>query len=263
MFACLPFVAALSLWTALKAGLLWITLRQAFGSQIGAGQTWILAITSPAFAYCALYGQFAIPVGCLLILAVLNLDRHPALSGFCVGLIAAKPQYAVLLPLLFIAVGAWRAFAWAAITVIVQVIAVTFWFGLEVWWGFIEHTVPMQLAVMNDLPAYAVVAHSVRDVLRVVHVPDLFADPTQKLVSVFVVGAAIVMFRRTRDAYLRAFVLCLSAVLVLPYTNLYDQAIPAIGAAVLYAARPNPPPLAGFGFGVRRRCCDRHVSPNP
>jgi hypothetical protein len=66
---------------------------------------------------------------------------------------------------------------------------------------------------------------------------------------VFVVGAAIVMFRRTRDAYLRAFVLCLSAVLVLPYTNLYDQAIPAIGAAVLYAARPNPPPLAAFALG--------------
>ena len=49
--------------------------------------------------------------------ALCQLDRRPILAGVLIGLLAYKPQFGVLIPLVLVASGRWRAFAAAAVTV--------------------------------------------------------------------------------------------------------------------------------------------------
>ncbi|WP_448875846.1 glycosyltransferase 87 family protein, partial [Enterobacter hormaechei] len=46
--------------------------------------------------------------------AALLLPRRPAVAGLCWGLLAFKPHLALLVPVVLLAAGAWRAFVAAA-----------------------------------------------------------------------------------------------------------------------------------------------------
>ena len=72
--------------------------------------------------------------------ALLQLDRRPIVAGILIGLLAYKPQFGLLIPLVLIAGGHWRAFAAAAATVAVLALAVTFAFGVDVWTAFLAST---------------------------------------------------------------------------------------------------------------------------
>ncbi|MEI4594850.1 glycosyltransferase 87 family protein, partial [Klebsiella pneumoniae] len=75
------------------------------------------------------------------------LKRKPALAGLCLGLLAYKPQFGVLIPLALVAGGHARAFAAAALTVALMAILTTALYGVEVWqafadsWGFTRQVV--------------------------------------------------------------------------------------------------------------------------
>ena len=73
----------------------------------------------------------------LLGAALIQLDRRPLLAGLLIGLLAYKPQFGLLIPLVLAASGRWRAFFAAAATVIVLALLVTLAFGVDVWTAFL------------------------------------------------------------------------------------------------------------------------------
>lgn len=81
------------------------------------GAMWCLA-AFPGVWITLLHGQNAFLTAAIAAAALLTLERRPCLSGLLVGLLAIKPQLALLFPLALIAVGAWRALAVAVMTAV-------------------------------------------------------------------------------------------------------------------------------------------------
>ena len=74
------------------------------------------AFASPWALASAMVGQNGFLTAGLVALALLTLERRPALAGVLLGLLTYKPQFGLLFPLALVVGGRWRAFAWAAAT---------------------------------------------------------------------------------------------------------------------------------------------------
>ena len=196
-----------------------------------------IALVSPALLLSLIFGQFSAPVACFLVLGVFVLKGRPTLAGVLLGLTILKPQFGLLLPLALVAGGHWRALVSAALTVVAVCTASALALGAGAWVDFVAKTMPQQVGLIGDLANYGPVAHSVRDTLMIAGAHPSFAAVVQAAAAMIAVLATASAFARTTEPNLRAFVLSLAAVTLLPYANLYDDAIPAMGALALYGSR--------------------------
>jgi alpha-1,2-mannosyltransferase len=127
-FAFLPFAAAVALWTAVTGSAYAMAIRTLLG-----GRSVVTALAYPGVLVCALYGQNSFLSAALLSGAALTLDRYPALAGILIGLLAYKPQLALLAPLALAMAGRWRTLGAAAFTVAVLLGGSVLAFGVEPW----------------------------------------------------------------------------------------------------------------------------------
>ena len=74
----------------------------------------------------------------LLSFGLVLLDRRPIAAGILFGLLAYKPQFGLMIPLVLIASGRGTAFRAAAVTVAALVLVSTMAFGPKVWSAFFE-----------------------------------------------------------------------------------------------------------------------------
>ena len=248
--ALLPYNAAVCVWAAIQAAICCLTGVLATRPRLDPARAAMVAITSPALILSCLFGQFSIPVGCLAILAIFLLETRPVLAGVLVGLMAVKPQFGVVPAIVLLAAGEWRAIFAASGTVAAMALGVAALWGVDVWPRFITDTLPAQVANMANLENYRPVAHSVRDCLVLVGVPHDLAMAAQIAAGLLAVVVCVLVVRRDRNPRPRAFVVCVASVLILPYTNIYDQAIPAMGALALYGSRENLSKLVLAGLYV-------------
>jgi len=81
---------------------------------------WCVAagLLSPAALWNLYLGQIGLLCGALLIYGLSRLERAPGRSGALLGLLAVKPQYALLLPFAVLGARAWRAVATAGAVVL-------------------------------------------------------------------------------------------------------------------------------------------------
>jgi len=96
----------------------------------------LLALAFPAVFINLGHGHNGLLTATLFGAALAVLDQRPLLAGFLFGLLTYKPQFGILIPLVLIATGRWRAFAAAVATVSTLVIVATLAFGLSVWDAF-------------------------------------------------------------------------------------------------------------------------------
>lgn len=245
--ALLPYKAAVWTWFVIQAAMCVAVAIVATGGRLGVPRAILVAVTSPALMMSCLHGQFSALVGGLIVLSVFLAASRPGLAGFLVGCILLKPQFG-LVPALAMFVGRqWRAILAAAATVLAMCGLATAIFGAGVWADFVQHTLPDQAEAMKDLETYQWAAHSVFDCLVLAGAPRALAIGVQALASLLAVAAVVVVCLRGPDPHSRAFVITLSAVLILPYVNYYEQAIPALGALALYGSRT---PLSGTALAA-------------
>jgi len=88
----------------------------------------------PAIAYPAVFinlghGHNGFLTAALMGFALLLLDARPLLAGIPFGLLAYKPQFGLLIPLVLIATDRWKTFAAAAATVGVLTLVATLAFA--------------------------------------------------------------------------------------------------------------------------------------
>ena len=83
----------------------------------------LLALAFPAVFVNIGHGHNGFLTAALLGTALVALDRRPIVAGMLFGLMAYKPQFGVMIPLVLIATGRWRAFAAAAATVLALALA--------------------------------------------------------------------------------------------------------------------------------------------
>jgi hypothetical protein len=195
----------------------------------------LLALAFPAVFVNIGHGHNGFLTAALLGAALLVLDRRPALAGILFGLVAYKPQFGVLIPLVLLATGRWRAFIAAALTVAALVLATLLAFGSEVWNAFLASTTLTRVEVLEQ---GGTGWHKIQSVFSIVRmwgagVPLTYA--VQGAVTVVLAAALLWLWRSDASYRLKAAALTIAAIVATPYSLDYDLVVLATAIAFLAA----------------------------
>jgi len=143
--ALLPYPLALAVWLgatlALYLSVIAAILYRARRENGVIARLWLpVAAAFPAVFINLGHGQNGFLTAALFGAALVALPRRPLIAGALFGLLAYKPQLAIVIPFALLAAGQWRAIAAAAVTVIVLASASFLLFGADAWWSFLAST---------------------------------------------------------------------------------------------------------------------------
>jgi hypothetical protein len=256
VLALLPYKLSLWLWLTATAGaFVWalnriiISASPEFESRRLA---LLLVISSPLALMVVTSGQISLFTAALLMTAAFRPAQHWLVAGLAAGVLTLKPQLGVLIPLVFLAAGAWRAFAVAAATAVILHAISVFVFGAETIAAFFNAVLRLQSDVAGSgTHTPPVNMTTLFGQLRYWQVPSDTAMVLHLLLGFGIVGSVTWLARRLgQDAnqalYLTALVGA-GAILVTPYAYAYEMAALA-PAAIWLAVQPGR--YSGISFGL-------------
>jgi len=218
------------LWTALSLALFALAMR------VAAGRTDVafVALAHPLVLSNLAYGQNGLFTASLLTLGAVLVDRRPLLAGLCFGLLAYKPHFAVLAPLLLLVTGRRDCLAACLSTVLTLCLASLALFGTGPWVSFFATLGDTNRIILQSAAAGLDLNASAFGAVRLLGGSMAAAWAAQALVAVLALGLACQAWRRLTDPALRAAVLVAVAPLLSPYLPVYDLA-PVVPATLLLA----------------------------
>jgi alpha-1,2-mannosyltransferase len=237
--ALLPFWPAFFVFVTASVVLFCVGVLRVSGLDKAMGNVKLaafVAATFPCVFVCATFGQNSMLTAALAAFSVRWLDRHPLRAGLCIGLLAAKPQMALLFPLVLIAARAWRAMAAAALSALLFTLlsalvcgpqslhlffaaaelarGITLESGVRFWLASPTPFAAFRLAGLDLTPAYL----------------------AQAGVALVAAAAAYDVWRRTSDSGARAAILAVATLIANPYVWHYELAWLGIALAFMAAA---------------------------
>jgi alpha-1,2-mannosyltransferase len=167
--------------------------------------------------------------------ALMQLDRRPWISGILFGLLAYKPQFGLLIPLVLIVSGRWRVLAAAAATVALLTLAVTLAFGPDVWTAFLASTKFTRTVVLEQGGTGWYKIQSVFSWVRMWGGGITLAYALQGAVTLALAATLAWLWRSRAGFALKAAALIIGCVLATPYSLDYDLMLLAPAIAYLAA----------------------------
>ncbi len=161
------------------------------------------------------------------------LPVRPVLAGICLGLLAYKPQYGFLFPIVLIATGRWPAFVSAAITAVVLAGISTLAFGVESWQAFFHWMPTFSQAFLTEGKATWWKLQSIFSLIRYVGGTEALGWAFQWVLTAVVAVVLVAIWRSPVRYSLKAAALAVGTLLTTPYLFLYDMMVLAIAVAVL------------------------------
>jgi hypothetical protein len=247
LLALMPYALALLLWQGVTLLLYLLTVRAILSTSCPAlcrastpsfsvaakgvdgrdkpghdGMWLILALAFPAVFINLGHGHNGFLTAALFAGALLQLDRRPVLAGILFGLIAYKPQFGVLIPLVLAASGRWRAFAAAAATVILLALVVTLVFGVDVWRAFLASMTFTREVVLERGDTGWHKIQSVFSWVRMWGGSVSLAYLIQATVTCAIAAALVWLWRSPAAFSLKAAALLIATLLATPYSLDYD-----------------------------------------
>lgn len=229
-FGLLSFPLAAGLWSVcgLSGYMFAVGLRNVEWRDRSA---WIAAVAiSPGVVMCFAYGQTAFLTSAAFVAGLLQAQRRPFAAGVCLGLLAAKPQIAIVVPVVLAAMGAWRAFAATAFFASLLVGLSVAVFGVAAWQMFIDITLPQQLGVLNAQSFLPVMMISPYFLFRELGASPPLSYALQIGISLFALCWLFFAIRNERNANTRVLMAACAALLVSAYMQSYE--LPLLVAAV-------------------------------
>ena len=221
-FSLLPYWLAYVCWISLTAIVYAYAVR--YATRGVSSDRWLIIAAAAAFApfwSLVLHGQSTVLPLLAFLLAAVALSRgHEGWAGAALGLLATKPQFALLLPLWLLAARRWRMIAGATLSVAAQLAVVAVLLGFEAWrdYAAVVRALPSAEAQLEPRPW---LMHSLRSLAK------LFPFST----AIWLVGAAVVaafVVRVGRAAVppsVQLAVFVVGAVLVSPHLTVYDATV--------------------------------------
>jgi hypothetical protein len=232
-FVVLPLVffgfkAGYLFWSGLGA-VGFLAAQRAFGL----APLYVLVIAAaPSTNHAFVTGQNGFLTAVLIGAAALFAKEKPIIAGLCAALLTVKPHLGLLIPIAFIAIGAWRAFAIAAAGAMALIAASLAAFGAEAWLAFFEGA----RAVSGNVAAGVMPLFKMASpfaALRLAGAPAELAVTGQILATLTAAVAAFVTWRRVQATELRAAVLIVLSLFAAPYSFYYEFVILALPLALL------------------------------
>jgi alpha-1,2-mannosyltransferase len=230
--ATLPYVPGLIVWQAATFAMFAQTIRMiapphrlVFGATLG----------FPATFVTIAHGHNAFLTATLLGCGLWFLDRRPAVAGILIGLLAYKPQFGVVLPLVLLLGGYLRPAAYATATVIAMVAASTLALGPEVWPAFFKGLVFTREVVLEQGGTGWHKIQSVFSAVRSLGGSVATGYVAQACATVIVLAALAMIIVAKADKTLIAAATTVAVLLATPYCLDYDMAI--LGVTIAFAVR--------------------------
>ena len=198
------------------------------------GGIWLLlALAFPAVFVNLGHGHNGFLTAALFGFALVQLDRRPIVAGILFGLIAYKPQFGLLIPLVLAATGRWRSFAAAAATVAALAAITTVWFGADTWRAFFTFAEYTRSIVLETGETGWHKIQSVFSWARMWGASVPLAYAVQGAVTLAIAAALVWLWRSPAAFALKAAALCLATILATPYSLDYDLMLLAPAIAFL------------------------------
>lgn len=231
--AALPFASAFVIWCVATLAAYAATVAKIARRADAA----IFACAAPPVLAVWMSGQNGLLTAALVGLALLFIEKRPALGGIVLGLLSYKPQFGLLFPLALAAGGYWRAFLWAGASAVAANGAAVVMFGGATLDGFLH-----AMRVTGDMR----IAHagmgwnklqSLYALARSLGLSGTIAWSAQALLSALIALAVVACWRAPLSYVRKASVLAAAIPLVTPYILVYDLPMLAVAAAFLYRER--------------------------
>lgn len=232
VFSLLSYKISLVAFLAATTGLLLLVCQQITGRWRWA----ICLILVPVSLNNAFYGQDAALMAALIGVSLFCLERgRYMLAGIAIGLLAIKPQVAVLIPLALIAAGYWRALASAVVTTLLIAGLSVFLLGVSTWEAFWAQ-VPLAAAALDQGPDAWAKMISVYGGLRVLGAEQMAAMAAQAAVGVIAAVCVWTAWRCTFEMAVRSAVLVGGILLTTPFAQSCDLTLLIVPCAYLIRA---------------------------
>jgi len=209
-----------------------VALRRTLAAQgIAPRSAWLPLLGSPAVMVNAFEGQNGFLTAALIGAALLLLQTRPAMAGLLIGLLTIKPHLGLLLPLVLLCGGCWRALLYAALGAAGFAAASIAALGSDTLWAFFDR-LPVVASWVNEgkmplakMPTFFALGRSL----------GLPADAAWLLHGLMALLAAVIVGRvwlRSGSLPLRAAALLAGTMLISPY--LYDYDLVWMGLALAW-----------------------------
>jgi alpha-1,2-mannosyltransferase len=241
LLALVPYGYALATWQSVTLLLYLGSVRTILSSQAAAPTAvrdplWLLlALTFPAVLVNLGHGHNGFLTAALIGAALVVLDTRPLVAGVLFGLLAYKPQFGLMIPLVLGATGRWRTFTAAALTFVLLVLATTLSFGPHIWDAFLASTQFTRTVVLEAGDTGWQKIQSVFSWARMWGGSIGLAYALQATVTLAVGAALVWLWRSTASFALKAAALCIATMLATPYSLDYDMMVLAPALAFLAA----------------------------
>jgi hypothetical protein len=193
----------------------------------------------PATAFTLGAGQNSFMSAGLVTAGIWFMHRRPGLAGMLLGLLAFKPQLALLVPVALAAAGAWAAIAYAAATIAALLLASLLVPGLPLWRGWLHLFLSSDPAFHHWVEAGRKYGDSVFTCLQLAGVPAGGANAGQLAALVFAAVCVWHAFRARLPEATRMAVLLAAMILAAPHVGDYDALLLGIAAMLtLTESRP-------------------------
>ncbi len=196
-----------------------------------------LVMVSP-FVVCNLMtAQTGFLMGACLIGGLAWLETRPVLAGVLLGMLAIKPQAALLVPIALMAGGHWRAFFVAGIAVSVLAGASMVIYGHEVWSAYFTQTAVFT-EYARDIPlGMRKLTLSMYSTVKLMGAGASWAMGGQILCMVVSTVLVWRVYRARAEPIIAASVLITATLLSAPYVMAYDM-LACIIPVLLWLSRP-------------------------
>jgi alpha-1,2-mannosyltransferase len=225
LLATMPYWLALIAWQGVTLLLYLLAMRAIVSPhpEVTSDHFWLLfALAFPAVFINLGQAHNGFLTAALIGAALTQLDRRPLVAGMLIGLLAYKPQFGPLIPLVLIATGRWRVFAAAAGTAAVMTIAVTLAFGVDVWSAFLATGTFTRTVVLEQGGTGWYKIQSVFSWVRMWGGGIALAYAAQGAVMLAVAAALTWLWRNPAAFPLKAAGLLIGSLLATPYSLDYD-----------------------------------------
>jgi hypothetical protein len=232
ILALLPYLWSLLLWQGTTFFMYLLTIRRILGHPYAV----LPAIAFPAVFINLGHGHNGFLTASLLGGGLLCLERRPAIAGLLFALLAYKPQFALIVPVLLLITRNWTAIAGGLAGIALMTLATIALFGLQCWAAFRESLVFTREVVLEQGSTGWEKIQSAFSASRMWGTSVEAAYLVQGAVSCLVVVGASWLWAGNADKRLKYALVPAASILVTPYSLDYDLMImsPAIAFFVSY-----------------------------
>jgi hypothetical protein len=231
LLALMPYLSSLAVWQAATLALYLWSINAIAGDR----RAWLPALAFPAVLVNIGHGHNGFLSAALFGGGLVILDRRPLVAGMLLGLLCYKPQFGLLIPLVLIASGRWRAFLAAAATVVVVCGLSWLAFGAATWTAFRDSLEFTRSVVLEQGATGFHKIQSPFAALRLWGAPIPLAYAVQAAATLIAAVLAIRLWRTKAAFALQAVALLTGALIATPYLLDYDLVVMAPAVAFFAA----------------------------